>query len=837
MSSTPWRSLAAARLGAIRWLALLPIACTTPPTGEPGRVALAFADASPTFTLPERSRAELPSLHPIGGPWRELEVRGAHRRVEAPLPVRLRTLFFHRPPDDMALYWAAEDGDREGPALRHGKAPRRHQWTFTENSVQLWISKDDPLPEPGALLLRYGPAVARERSLQLAESGLEVNDFAMRTVQLGATSRRGLLLPAPATAAWEVTVPRAGILAFAPNLIAPESAPNGPGSDGARLRVVVQPPSGDQITVYDEALLPVSDKAAEVTPRRIDLGRWGGQALSLRFEVDALENNLLDYVFIADPVLYTPEESPQRVVVVLIDTLRQDALGIYGATRDTSPVIDRWAKEGRVYTAARSVAPWTLPSSRALLSGRAPETWGDGPDLPTRLGAAGWYTGMFAGNIYLSSTFDMEGGWSEHRTVNWPSADDQVDEALAALARWPDRPALLLVHFMDAHLPYREPEAWRGRFAGEPPARFSRREFHRLDVLRAPLSADEQAWVRGRYDNNVAYIDHTVGRLLRALPKDATVILTADHGEEFWDHGEFEHGHSLNEELLRVPMIARGPQFSPGSSAEPVSLLDVTPTILEAAGLPSGGMDGASLQSLASAPPAAPRPLTFGRPLYGDRRWGLAVGDEKYTLHADDERLADLAADPLERAAEVPAEPGKWRGALGQALGRPVGLAIRVAPMSVVLRQPLEIRVRAPGGVAWIELSEDPAKRTIGSTAVEGDTAVFVWSGENREAGEGWVMPRLPLGAEDIELVVKSGSGPPTTLRVPAADLVGEAARSLPMVRAMVNDEPSGPRVRFGLSPTPAPSGLAQIEGVNEEVRGELEALGYADPAHAGQGP
>ena len=807
--------------------------CDRPATGTPGRVALAFAESGPSLALPERSRPELPSLHPVAGPWTVSEERGAFVRVEAPLPVRLRTLFFHRPPDDMALYWAAEDGGTDGPALRHGKAPRRHQWSFTEDRVQLWIPKEDALPGPGALLLRYGPAAERERRLQLAESGLSVETFTLRTVQIGATSRRGLLLPAPATAEWTVLVPRSGVLAFTPRLIAPESAPLGAGSDGARLRVTVAAEGGSPKVISEQALAPQPDSAPLAPPERLDLSAWGGQTIRLRFEVDPSETTLLDYVFIADPVLYTPEKAPPRVVLVLIDTLRQDALGLYGAARDTSPVLDLWSRGARVYTEARSVAPWTLPSARALLSGRAPEAWGSAADLPSRFGAAGWYTGMFAGNIYLSSTFEMEGGWSEHRAVNWPSAEDQVAEALAGLQRWPDRPAFLLVHFMDTHLPYKEPEAWRERFAGPPPARFSRREFHRLDVLRSPLTAAEQQWVRDRYDNNVAYVDHTIGALLRALPEDATVVITADHGEEFWDHGDFEHGHSLHEELLRVPLIVRGPQLEAGRSAEPVSLMDLAPTLLEAAGLPAEGLEGTSLQALERSPPQAPRPLAFGRPLYGNRRWGLTVGAEKYTVHADDERWADLGLDPTEAKATVPADPAAWRAALGKAVGRPVGLAIRVAPMSVQLRQPLEVRVRVPGGVAWLELSEDPARRTIGSTALEGDTAVFTWTGDNREAGEGWVMPRLPLGAEDIELVVKSGENPPASLTVSAAELGGPAARSLPVVRAFIGDEANGPRVRFGLSPTPAPSGLAPIAGVNEEVRGELEALGYAVPEQA----
>lgn len=820
--------------GPALFLALL--SCDAGPgPGAPGRIALGFEAAGPALQLPARSRPDLPDLHPVQGPWVEVDRKAGAVQLEAPLPVRLRTLFLHRPPDDMALL-RANPGEVELLELRHGRAPRPGNWTFTEDHLRVWQPADAPVPGPDALQLRYSPAAERERALQLEPSGLSPTGFALRSMQLGTTTRRGLLLPAPGEARWTVLVPQNGVLAMSPALMPPESTPAGPGSDGARLIVELVDAAGKVHELERIELRPGEASDAITRPLRHSLREHGGQTVELRLRSEPVGNSDYDYVFVADPVLYTPVDAPQRIVVLLIDTLRADALGLYGAARPTSPQIDAWAAGGAIFTDAHTLAPWTLPSVRALVSGAPPESWGAVEDLPRRLGAAGWFTGMFAGNIYLSSNFDMSEGWTEHRCTNWPSAETQVAEAMAALARWPDRPALIVVHFMDAHLPYHEPEAWRGRFAGEPPARFSRREFHRNDVLQAEhrLTDEERAWIRDRYDNNVAYIDHSISALIEALPSDATVILTADHGEEFWDHGGFEHGHTLNEELLRIPLIVKGPGVPVTRSSAPTSLLDVAPTVLTAAGLSAADLPGTALQTVAAAP-GAPRALVVGRPLYGNRRWGVYAEGEKYTLHAHDERVTALAADPAEQALRVPADPAGWRARLGAGLGRPVGPALRIAPASVLLHNELVITVRAPGGIAWAEHSDDPTRMSVHEAAVEGDTATLRWSGSSRAAAEGWVLPRLAWGTEDLEITVVNGDNPPLRHTLSADQLAAPNARPLAPLRALVGDDPKGPRIVLGLAPTPAPAASAQATpGLNEEVRGELEALGYVQPEAPG---
>ena len=133
------------------------------------------------------------------------------------------------------------------------------------------------------------------------------------------------------------------------------------------------------------------------------------------------------------------------------------------------------------------------------------------------------------------------------------------------------------------HLPYTEPREFKGLYAEARPSGLTTDDFLRNDVVKANLDSDGRQYVKDRYDQNLAYVDAEVSRFLNALPDNATVVIMSDHGEEFWDHGGFEHGHTLYDELLRIPMVVRGPGIKAGRFEEPVSILDVTPTLSQAA--------------------------------------------------------------------------------------------------------------------------------------------------------------------------------------------------------------------------------------------------------------
>ena len=114
----------------------------------------------------------------------------------------------------------------------------------------------------------------------------------------------------------------------------------------------------------------------------------------------------------------TPTENPKTVLLLFLDTLRQDHLSLYGYDRPTTPRLDEWSKDASVFTNARSVAPWTLPSARTMMTGAHPERWSKAPTVQSHFAEHGWATAFIAGNIYLSSTFEMADGWGTHRCVN-----------------------------------------------------------------------------------------------------------------------------------------------------------------------------------------------------------------------------------------------------------------------------------------------------------------------------------------------------------------------------------------------------------------------------------
>jgi arylsulfatase A-like enzyme len=414
------------------------------------------------------------------------------------------------------------------------------------------------------------------------------------------------------------------------------------------------------------------------------------------------------------------------IVLVVIDTLRADALGVYGSQRPTSPALDAWAKRGAVFDRAFATAPWTLPSVGSLLTGRFPSSHGSGraklpladgrsrrvfvaldasvPRLAGLLSQQGYATAAFVTNTFLRPGFGFADGFDTYdhmrnRYVSERRADVMVDRALEWIdQRRPEEPWLLLLHMLDPHQPYDPPPAEAGRFTSDYQGSLEAPIGPDSGLVRAvkrgsiELDAADRAFLRGVYDEEVAFVAAQTARLLDGLDQRRVldrglVMITADHGEEFLDHGALEHGHTLYQELLHVPFLVWGAEVRAARYRQPVSQVDVLPTILDALGLPAlEGVDGASLWPLLTGRGELEdeRELIAENSLYGDQRRAIVEWPFKLVIDLEQPEVAlfDLEQDPAERVNLAPERP-ELAERLTAALGRRAPKALDSAPVEL----------------------------------------------------------------------------------------------------------------------------------------------------------
>jgi choline-sulfatase len=362
------------------------------------------------------------------------------------------------------------------------------------------------------------------------------------------------------------------------------------------------------------------------------------------------------------------------VFLISVDTLRADHLGCYGYPHNTSPVLDRFARDGLLFEDCLVEVPLTNPSFGAMLSSRYPRMTGvvrnglpmpaDVPLVAELFRSAGYQTVCVQSNWTLKGKlsglnrgFDVyEDDFHKRRwgfVISERYAEKVTDIALDMLRdRDADRPLFLWAHYSDPHAPYR---------------------FH--TNLNPSGEAYEDAGkigqTRKRYDSEIAYADRHIGRLLEAIPKDAYVLFVADHGESLYEHDYLGHGRRIYQTCIRVPLILRGPGIQPGRSDAPVRILDVGPTLLDFADIdPAPGMLG---HSLLGEDPGSPTRFieTYGgavpqlpgaKALMADRppmRQGVVHDGYKLILHDGRPELYHLVQDPLETKDLAEAEPGR----------------------------------------------------------------------------------------------------------------------------------------------------------------------------------
>lgn len=388
-----------------------------------------------------------------------------------------------------------------------------------------------------------------------------------------------------------------------------------------------------------------------------------------------------------------PEPPPRpHVVVLLVDTLRAQSLGTYGYGRPTSPHLDALAEESFLFEQARAQAPYTFPSVNSLLTGLPPSRFPRQPDrrmgipegVPSMaeiLREEGYATVAISASPIVRkhpSRFNPHGGFDRgfdrfDDSCVWKDATCVNDHALRELDGL-SGPFFLYLHYMDVHGPYRPPKTWARQFAdptyegpepilrGDPnpiarqiaeKGRFEPGEFSRQDV----------AHLRDLYDDEIAYFDSKLRELLdeldrRGLGEKTIVVLLADHGEEFLEHGKIKHCQRVYDTEIRTPLLIDLPsaleESPPRRITSPVANLDLLPTLLDYLEIePPPDLAGTSLRSVMGGEAAR------GDGGIGDREavvssWaGLrAATDGRYKLivhlRTGKARLYDLETDPGE---------------------------------------------------------------------------------------------------------------------------------------------------------------------------------------------
>ncbi len=365
-------------------------------------------------------------------------------------------------------------------------------------------------------------------------------------------------------------------------------------------------------------------------------------------------------------------ESDFNVILISLDTLRADHLGLYGYHRETSPNLDRIGAEGVVFERAFSQAPSTTPSHRSLMTSQFPSlARRDHETLAQALRRAGFATAGFTGGGRISAELGFDAGFDTYfEATRGKGTFSQTYPSFASWLSEPrDRPFFVFLHSYDIHYPYLAPEAFERRFlpgeSGPDTGARIREVLKTMRRARGPwdkprevvMPDSDRDMIVALYDGGISYADSFLGELRRLLEAkglwDRTLLVVlSDHGEEFWEHSSALHSHTLYQELLHVPLVLRipGGRFGGQRRPEPVQLIDVAPTILDLLNVPApAGFRGKSLLPLMSGGVRTPQ----GQVMVSEMATMTALYDwpMKFISGRNDStvRIFDLENDPGEQ--------------------------------------------------------------------------------------------------------------------------------------------------------------------------------------------
>ena len=403
--------------------------------------------------------------------------------------------------------------------------------------------------------------------------------------------------------------------------------------------------------------------------------------------------------------LHAQKKRPPNVVLVTIESLRTDHVGCYGGARPTTPALDALAQEGMVYERAHSVTSWTLASHASLFTGLYPSVHrADRPlsrlddhheTLAELLAGAGYQCGGVVSGPYLRRPHGLHQGfsfWDErpssldmsesHKDVTSPAMLEGLERFLARIDG--DRPFFLFAYFWDPHFDYLPPAPYDRSFVEPTDEPIDLHDYEAEEPVHLGIRPEQLAYVRSQYDGEIRWTDEHLGRLCARLRErgawdDTLVIVTADHGEGFFEHGSKGHKHDVYEESVHVPLVVKYPGAGPrGRDDRLVSLVDVLPTVLEVTGT-RDPVARAGRSLLASPDPGRAVFLELLELWYihqpgqaeavEERSWfSVLSGQHKLVFVPREERreLYDLASDPRETRDLAASEPERANALMGE---------------------------------------------------------------------------------------------------------------------------------------------------------------------------
>jgi len=567
------------------------------------------------------------------------------------------------------------------------------------------------------------------------------------------------------------------------------------------------------------------------------------------------------------PRPYAPVALPtaKNVILISIDTLRADRLGVYGYARPTSPNIDAFAREAVRFSRAYSSSNWTLPGHAGMLTGRMSSWHGaimignslraNAPLVSEVVRGAGMETAAFVSHLFVGAEYGFNRGFATFDMEQSVGSAALTDKAVAWLRNRPGaRGFLLFLHYFDVHDPYGKADAPIARFTNDSACRGP------VDMAQLGAAMFQEDWDRfacfnALYDADVALVDRELGRLFGVLRADGRfddtlVIVASDHGELLGQGEGVSHGITLLEPEIAVPLIVRWPGGAGGNTyvPQPVSTIQIAPTILEALGLPVFDTDLPGLHGLLAGDAA---PVWVAAEAENSGYTQIAVVKDHYklfqapTYHVLNTRLAPMLVDldqsettdlwsakpEVARELDDLARQSGWYGEgvchefayrLGAA-GKADAIRITLPPGT----QPLHVRpLRRLFAARKGELVE--RRPRVGQ---DGETLVLTLEPSPLSNGVSIVVP--PGTPVTAEVVAAADNAPAMWIGTPATPWSGEA-RDLPtsVDRWTPQDEPAGDFIgvrSYGVPhlgrPAAGPDG-APVE-LTPEQRDTLRTLGY----------